>query len=312
MTSERSFTEGLGRFFAGSGPRPVVGIGDDGAIVRNFGGETVVVCDPVVEGVHFASDAPPRLIGEKAVGRNLSDLAAMGAVPDHLLASVLLPRGFSAARRAALFAGIRGAAAAAGCAVVGGDVAVTPGPLTVTVTALGHLPGRALLRSGARPGDTLHATGRLGGASLGRHLRVRARVAEGVWLANQPAVRAAIDISDGLLLDLWTLLRASGGLGARLLEAAVPIHADARVLSRRSGRTPLDHALGDGEDHELLFAVRAGDRLAAGGPLRASARRPFGVVLARPRLELEDRFGRRRPVSPRGYQHDLDGSGRRA
>jgi len=264
-----------------------------------------LTCDPVVEGVHFTADAPAPAVGRKAVARNLSDLAAMGAVPDYLLVSLLVPDGCPPARRRGVLAGIRSAARAARCTVVGGDLGRTPGPLTVTVTAIGHLDGGVLLRTGARVGDRLHVTGPLGGASLGRHLRIRARLAEGRWLARQAGVGAALDVSDGLLLDLATLLEASGVPGAILEAGAVPIHADARRLARTTGRTPLAHALADGEDHELLFTVRAGTRLPAGGPLAAVARRTIGELASRRGLWLRTADGRLARLGAEGWHPDV-------
>ncbi|MEO6597602.1 MAG: thiamine-phosphate kinase [Planctomycetota bacterium] len=301
MVDERAFTASLAHFF-GSARDVEVGIGDDAAVVKNRGAESVLCCDPVVEGVHFASDAPPQLVGRKAVNRNLSDLAAMAAVPDWLLVSLVLPHGYAPRRRRALLEGLRAAARAGGCTVVGGDVATSDGPLVVTVTAIGHLAGRALLRSTARVGDTLHVTGPLGGSSRGHHLRFRPALREGVWLAQQRAVHAAIDVSDGLLLDLYTLLQASGGLGAELDAEAVPIRAAARALAKGDRAAALQHALGDGEDHVLLWTQAAGSTLPAGGPLTKLARRPIGRVVAGSGLWLAT-DGRRERVAPVGFRH---------
>jgi thiamine-monophosphate kinase len=300
---ERAFTAGLARFFGGGAEIPV-GIGDDAAVVCNRGSTSVVCCDPVVEGVHFAAGTPLALVGRKAVNRNLADLAAMGAVPDWLLVSLVLPRGLGGAQRTALLRGVRAAARAAGAAVVGGDVATSRGPLTVTVTAIGHLRQRALLRSGARAGDTIHVTGALGGSLAGHHLRFRPPLREGEWLARQRAVHAAIDVSDGLLLDLATLLAASGGLGAEIDAAAVPIARAARRRARGDAAAALRAALGDGEDHVLLWTQAAGTRLARGGPLPAAALAPLGRVLATPGLWLLEN-GRRRRVAALGYRHEL-------
>lgn len=306
MAGERAFTAGLARFF-GSADGVRVGIGDDAAVVRSRGRDLVVCCDPVVGGVHFDAGTPPALVGRKAVNRNLADLAAMGAVPDWLVVSLVLPRAFAAAARTALLRGIRAAARRGGCTVVGGDVATGRGPLVVTVTAIGHLAAKApLLRSAARPGDAIHVSGPLGGSRAGRHLRFAPPLAVGVWLAHQRGVGAAIDVSDGLLLDLATVLLASGGLGAELDAAAIPIHAAAR---RRSGdaQAALRAALGDGEDHELLWTWRPGRRLPPGGPLTARARRPIGRVVATPGLWLVDPTGTRHRLAPRGFEHDLGG-----
>ncbi|MBX3463503.1 MAG: thiamine-phosphate kinase [Planctomycetes bacterium] len=302
---ERTFVQGLARWFAGDRRLPV-GIGDDAAVVRNPTGSSVLCCDPVVEGVHFTAAAPLHLVGRKAVNRNLSDLAAMGAVPDWLLVSLVLPRGLAAARRRQLLQGLRAAARQGRCQVVGGDVAVHDGPLVVTVTAIGHLAGRALTRAGARPGDTLHVTGPLGGAAAGHHLRFRPALREGAWLARHGAVHAAMDVSDGLLLDLATLLHASGGLGAELFADAVPIRTAARRRARGDHERALRAALGDGEDHVLLWTQAHGRALPAGGPLSARARRPIGRVVAEPGLWL-CRQGRRERLQPQGYQHALAG-----
>lgn len=309
MGSERVFTRTLARYFGGgSGVR--IGIGDDAAVVRNHGSESVLCCDPVVENVHFSAKDPPRLVGRKAVNRNVSDLAAMGALPDWLLVSLVLPRSYGVARRRELCAGIRAAAAAASCRVVGGDVATHRGPLVVTVTAIGHLGGRALRRQDARVGDTLHVTGPLGGSRLGHHLRFTPAVREGAWLAQQRAVHAAIDVSDGLLLDLATVLEASGGLGAEVFADALPVAAAALRVAGGDREQALWHALGDGEDHALLWTQARDAQLPRGGPLTAVARRAIGRIVAEPGLWL-CRGGRRKRVSALGYEHELARGGPR-
>jgi thiamine-monophosphate kinase len=318
VVDERAFTAALARFFtAGNGV--AIGIGDDAAVVRNRGRDAVVCCDPVVEGVHFTRSAPPRLVGRKAVNSNLSDLAAMGALPDWLLVSLVLPRRWPGEACRQLLRGIRDAARAGGCEVVGGDVAAHGGPLVVTVTAIGHLPGRALPRAGAQAGDSLHVTGPLGGAAAGHHLRCRPALREGVWLARQSAVHAAIDVSDGLLLDLATMLRACGGsgsrkrgaagrssrgLGAEIDAAALPIRPAAKRLAGGDRAGALRRALGDGEDHVLLWSQAASASLPRGGPLTRTARRPIGRVLPQPGLWLVEE-GRRRPVSALGFRHEF-------
>lgn len=304
MVTERRFTASLARFFA-AGRAVRVGIGDDAAVVLNAARESVVCCDPVVEGVHFTAADPPALVGRKVVNRNLSDLAAMGALADWLLVSLVLPRGYPASRRTLLLRGIRSAARAGGASVVGGDVAVSPGPLVITVTAIGHLPGRALVRSGARPGDTLHVTGPLGGSRSGHHLRFRPALAEGVWLARQPTVHAAMDVSDGLLLDLATLLAASGGLGAEIDLRRLPLRRAAVTQSGGDRARARQHALTDGEDHVLLWTQAAERALPRGGPIADARRAPIGRVLAEPGLWLLDEHGRHRPSGRLGFAHEL-------
>ena len=305
MGGERALTERLRAFFPAR--RDVrVPIGDDAAVVDVAAGRVALCCDPVVEGVHFESGTRLELVGRKAVNRNLSDLAAMGAEADWLLLSLVVPPNTSRPAWNALLRGVRDAAGAAGAVVVGGDVATSAGPLVVTVSAVGRVPGRALRRDQLRVGDALHVTGALGGSRAGHHLRFRPALAEGRWLASQGAVRAAIDVSDGLLLDLDTMLQASGGLGAELDAAAIPVRGAARRAAHGDAGAALQRALCDGEDHCLLFGVRRGHELAAGGPLTARARRPIGRVTREPGITLV-RGGSRESLSVTGYQHEVEG-----
>ncbi|MEC9047573.1 MAG: thiamine-phosphate kinase [Planctomycetota bacterium] len=300
---ERELTGRLRSFF-GRQPGLVVPIGDDAAVVRPTGGDVALCCDPVISGVHFEASAPLRLVGRKAVNRNLSDLAAMGAKPRWLLCSVVLPRSMSSADLWELLRGVRGASAAASAAVIGGDVAVSDGPLSVHISAFGCAPKQPLRRNLLQVGDTLHVTGSVGGAIDGHHLRFRPALREGAWLADQDAVRAAMDVSDGLAIDLETMLQASGGLGALLDAPAIPIRAAARRLAGGDRAAALRRALHDGEDYCLLFGVRRGGRLDHGGPLTARARRPIGRVVAEPGITLRA-GGRMWRVAVDGYQHEV-------
>lgn len=231
-----------------------VGPGDDAAVVAcGAGVDLVLKCDAVVEGVHFLPDADPVRIGHKAAGRVLSDFAAMGARPRHLLVSLAATPETRVSRIQSIYRGMRKLAAAHDCAIVGGET-VQAAQLALHVFGLGEVPtGRALLRSGARPGDVLFVTGALGGSRAGRHLRFQPRVAEGAWLLAGRWAAAAIDLSDGLATDLRHLVQASR-VGADLDPARIPISAAARRL--KDELTPLEHALRDGEDFELLFAAR--------------------------------------------------------
>ncbi len=306
MSDERVFTKRLERFFRPSRSKGIrVGIGDDAAVVDNPHANSVFCCDPVIEGVHFERGTDLRLVGRKSVNRNLSDLAAMGAAPDWLLVSLLLPEGMQKQDTDRLLQGIRAAARAGGAEVIGGDIANTPGPLTVTVTAIGHPGPNVLRRSAARAGDAIHLTGPVGGSDDGHHLRFRPALAEGAWLARQRGVGGCIDVSDGVLLDLATLLDASSR-GKRQLGAELDLTS---IRLRPSvGRRPTDmeavrKALGQGEDHVLLFTVRPGQPLAGGGPLRKAARQPVGRVVKGPGLFLVEPDGTRHRVGAAGYQH---------
>ncbi len=304
MTGERDLTRRLQRWF----PAPkdaVVAIGDDAAICKNRGRDSVLCVDPIVEGEHYESGEDLFFVGQKAVNRNLSDLAAMGAAPDYLLVSLLLPRTLAESRLHRLLLGIRAAARRGKCFVVGGDVSATRGPLVATVTAVGHVLDRALLRSGARVGDAIHVTGALGGSIAGRHLHFRPALIEGAWLGRRSTpCTSCMDISDGLLLDLATLLEASGGLGAEIDAAAVPVSTAAKRLAKGDREAALLRALGDGEDHELLFTVARGKALPTGGPLTNRARRPIGRIVRQPGLWI-CKGDTRVPIAPRGHQHAI-------
>jgi len=282
----------------------LVGIGDDTALVRNSDAATLVTTDMLIEGVHFTlATAAPRDIGWKAMARNVSDIAAMGGRSTAAVAAAALPRGFARAHAEALVKGMLDCADAFDFRLVGGDLAVTAGPLMLAVTLLGDLGGRPpILRSGAQPGDAILVTGTLGGSLLGKHLRFTPRQAEGLVLAQRYMPHAMIDISDGLARDLHHLLEESG-VGATLWAARIPISDDARRAAAASGRDPLDHALGDGEDYELLFT--ADEAKAA----RLLADQPLGVPVAhigaitRGGATLVRPDGAEQPLEPRGWEH---------
>jgi thiamine-monophosphate kinase len=253
-----------------------IGIGDDAAVLRwPSGGELVVTTDAITDQVDFLlAETDPRLVGHKALGVNLSDLAAMAAEPVAAVVSLVLPRdggaGFDAKGLAVeLYHGMLPLAERFGVAIAGGDTNSWNGPLAISVTAFGRTTERGpLTRSGARPGDAVLVTGALGGSILGRHLQVEPRVREALLLNERYELSAAMDISDGLALDASRLAAASG-CGVALRLEAIPVSDDARRLAERDGKSPLEHALGDGEDFELLFtaAPDVAERMASEQPL---------------------------------------------
>jgi len=229
----------------------VTGIGDDAAVVKGSAGkEWLLKADMIVEGVHFAHGASERDCGRKAVMCNVSDIAAMGGVPRYALVSAGFPRGFSLARAKKVSGGVLDALKECGVLLVGGDTTRSE-RLILSVAMAGEVErGRAVLRSGARPGDILFVTGPLGGSlRSGRHLRFRPRLAESRHLVRRYDVHAMLDVSDGLAADLGHLARESG-VGLRVFEAAVPLHRGVRSVER---------AFTDGEDFELVFAVSPRD-----------------------------------------------------
>ena len=191
-----------------------------------------------------------------------------------------------------------------GVALAGGDTNAWDGPLIVCITVIGEaVPPGPVLRSGARPGDVIFVTGPLGGSLAGRHLRPVPRIEEALALRRLTRLHAMIDLSDGLSSDLSHILNASGNLGATLDPASIPIHPDASIESQRDGRSPLDHALNDGEDFELCFTVAPEDaeRLTAG--MAAGLRlQPVGVVEREPGLRLRE-GDRLVPILPGGFDH---------
>jgi len=280
--------------------------GHDAASLARALARPVVCADQCIEGVHFAPGTSGALAGRKAAARALSDLAASAALPRALLFCASFPpqreeRWIRAAIRA-----VAGAARAAGAELVGGDLACAPGPCVLSVSALGEL-GRgpaAVARDRMRAGDWILLSGPCGGSLLGRHLRIAPRLEAGrrLWLGG---ARAMTDVSDGLAIDLQRLAARSG---VAIDVDHVPIHRDARRAASESGRSALQHALYDGEDHELLAALR---------PARArrllAARADFAPQLTAIGLAREGRgvcvpraegSSERVPIDPRrGWRH---------
>jgi len=286
-----------------------VGPGDDAAILRvSAGSDLVATTDMLMDGVDFKLDEhEPERIGRKALAVNLSDLAAMAAKPLAALVSLSLPRqgGESLAKR--LYEGLLPLAAEFDCPIAGGDTNSWDGPLVISVTALGEVPrDRRWLRSGARPGDAILVTGEFGGSILGGQFDFQPRVTEALWLAEHLDIHAAMDVSDGLSLDLSRICEASG-CGAEIDLRRIPISAAAEELTQRYGVSPLDHALGDGEDFELIMAIfqTEADKLVAEQPLRVPLTQ-VGRFVAEPGLFAVAEDGTRQPLAPRGYEHRLD------
>ena len=227
--------------------RVLTGVGDDCAVLRGEGKNHFLLfkTDAVVEGVHFSPDERPELIGRKALARALSDLAAMGASALAAVITLGVPKDESAARLRAIYRGIERVATRYQVNLVGGET-TRARQLFLNVALLGECRGyRPVLRSGARIGDLIFVTGRLGATRARHHLVFEPRLAEGQWLARHRLASAMMDLSDGLGADLPRLARASG-VDFQLDNAAIP---------RARGAT-LPAALNDGEDYELLFTAR--------------------------------------------------------
>lgn len=308
-----------------------LGIGDDCALLApRRGEELAVTTDLSIAGRHFRLDwHSPESIGHRALARGLSDLAAMGARPVAAFLSLGLPRPLTVARGHKptwvnrFLDGFLALAAASKTPLAGGDLAESPVALAdiVLVGAVPH--GRALLRSGARPGHLLYVTGALGGAAAGLarltelagapkiqsanppripkrlevllapHLYPQPRIAQGLWLQRRGLASAALDLSDGISTDLTHLCQESG-VAAEIDAAALPLH---------SGSTQAQ-ALHGGEDYELLFTAPASTRIPrsiAGIPVTL-----IGRVLkprsGQPQITLLTPQGAQ-PLQPHGWEH---------
>ncbi len=260
---------------AGAGLR--IGIGDDAAVLRPGRGlEWAISSDALIEDVHFlASRQPPEAVGYKALARATSDLAAMGARPRYFLLNLALPRERTGRWLDACLRGMGRAARRFGMRLAGGDTARSRA-IALNLTVLGEIaPGRAVLRSGARAGDLIFVTGKLGAAQLGLEIVLRglarsARwrkylaahyypeppVALGQWLARRALASAMMDLSDGLSTDLTRLCMASG-VGARIAAERLPVVEVPATLGLGGGIDAPRLALHGGEDYQLLFTVPA-------------------------------------------------------
>ncbi len=285
-------------------PAVLVGPGDDCAVLAPPPGKLVVTTDLLTEGIDFLlAETTPEAIGRKAMGVNLSDIAAMAATPTAAVVAVALPTntpGMTTRELAdRLDAGLREMADRFGVPIVGGDTNAWAGGLVVTVTVLGHAAD-PVLRSGARPGDAILVTGPLGGSLLGRHLSPTPRIREALAIATFARPTAMIDVSDGFAADLSHILHESS-VGAEIDAVAVPVHTDAVERSRLTGRPALDHALFDGEDFELIFTLPEADakRLLAAPPVPVHR---VGRVVAARGLWLI-RNGIQTELPPGGWVH---------
>jgi thiamine-monophosphate kinase len=266
----------IARHFAPLAGPAALGLKDDTALLRPTPGhDLVATADALVAGVHFFADDPAGSIARKALGVNLSDLAAKGARPVGFLLTLALPQGTDEDWLASFAEGLGLAASDSACPLMGGDTVSTPGPLTLSITALGEVPaGRFVPRTGAQAGDVLLVSGTIGDGALGlrqrlgreaplppemaeaahlidRYLHPRPRL--GLAEALRSQAHAAMDVSDGLVGDCAKMLHASG-VGGVLDVAAVPLSSAARLaIARDTGLREV--ALTGGDDYEILCAA---------------------------------------------------------
>ncbi|HEV2351191.1 MAG TPA: thiamine-phosphate kinase [Terriglobia bacterium] len=336
FASESEFIRWLQRRTAGRTSGVRLGIGDDAALVEpRPGGELILTSDLSIEGVHFLTRLhPPRAVGHRALARSLSDNAAMGGTPRYALISLAISRRTTQAWLKVFYAGLFALARRFAVTVVGGDTAVVSGATSVDVTAVGEVEkGKAILRSGARPGDQLFVSGRLGLSALGlRSLRARAKRARdgknlfapgllgrysslaiqshfypeprcqlGRFLGERNLATALIDLSDGLSSDLTRLCQASG-VGARLWADSIPA-PDQSLRHGLSGKQALHLALHGGEDYELLFTVPARQARQIPSTYGGVPLHHIGEIRRGKAILLELPGGKEITLRPAGYDH---------
>ena len=275
------------------------GAGDDTAVIKwTKDKDLLFTCDMLVEGVHFKLDkATPSQIGWKALCRNVSDIAAMGGIPRYALVSASLRPGLPLSFADGLYRGLRSAASRFKINLVGGDMCHSE-KVVIDVSLIGEVGKKDLvMRSGAKKGDLIFVTGAVGGSIKGKHLRFIPRIDEARRLVKNFRINAMIDVSDGLVLDLWRILDASG-VGARIYQNTIPVSKDADSFEK---------AIYDGEDFELLFTMSVKE-----------AKRFFRAELARMKTPvtligevmgkkdgymLVTKDGKRKRLTAKGYLH---------
>lgn len=300
-----------------------VGIGDDAAILEPARNRLeVVTVDALVDGVHFDRRfTPPEAVGHRALAVNLSDLAAMGAEPRCALLSMALPATLPLDEFDRLAGGFGRLAARHRVHLIGGNLTRTPGPLVIDVTVMGAVKRRgALLRGGARAGDSVYVSGTIGSAAAGlrqlrtghsddaraacvdRYLRPEPRVRLGTLLGRNRAASACMDLSDGLADGVQQIARQSG-VGIIIEADALPIDPAAAACFAADGDDPVRAAVTGGDDYELIFTVRPRLR----GRLRTVARQADTTItcigVCTPNADVILRRGGQDEPMPRGYGH---------
>lgn len=292
-------------------PGTSLGIGDDGSVhPTGVPGQSIAVTtDLLVDGTHFElAHCEPYRVGRKALAVNLSDLAAMAARPVACWISLAVPLGMTESVLHQIYRGLLDLADAHQLTLAGGDTNSTSGPLVISVTAMGLITGSPWTRTGAKAGDRILVTGTLGGSLLGHHFDFQPRLAEALAWHQRYQIHAAMDISDGLTLDLDRMAEASN-CGAALQLEHVPISDAAHLRAQTSGLTPLDHALSDGEDFELLMAVPPDVAAKLLHDTQTAIRlTDVGEFIAERGLFARQSDGSLTPLAPRGYLHDTQPS----
>lgn len=277
----------------------IPGVGDDAAVFSAAGMKQLVTSDILVDRVHFdVASTPLDLIGRKCVAASLSDIAAMCGEPMYVIISIVAPKSFCLDNLKQLYDGMFSISNSYHCLIIGGDFVSHSGPLTINVTVLGQAKQDQLrFRFGTQTDDMIFVSGSLGDSLRGHHLTFEPRVELGLILGSNPAVHSVTDITDGLLIDLYSILK-NGNYGATLMEADIPTSE-----SLTNGKSATEAALYDGEDFELLFTASA----AYTGHLENT---PDGVPITKIGYVTQDKefrlmgvSGESKGLDIRGYSH---------
>jgi thiamine-monophosphate kinase len=295
----------------------VAGIGDDAAVLRlPAGHQALVTTDFSLEGIHFRREwHPAESVGHRSLARGLSDIAAMGGHPIAAFLSLALPRNLPQNWVEGFLRGLLRLAGRFGVKLAGGDTAESPAGILADIAVLGSVPkGKAILRSGARPGDRIYVTGELGASAAAlrrmsgepkprldvrdfpRHFFPEPRLEPGRILQERGLASAMIDISDGLSTDLGHLC-AESGVGAEVQEETIPVAS----VGRPARAVDLGTALHGGEDYELLFTVPPRKRVPAriaGVTLTA-----IGHIKGGRQVLVRNRQGVGYELLPQGWEH---------
>jgi thiamine-monophosphate kinase len=305
-------------------PDVEVGPGDDGCILPSD--RYTLTTDTLLEGVDFEREwAPPQAVGYKAMAANLSDLAAMGAIPRFLLMTLAVPEDVPEKYVEGVLEGIRALGAAEGVGIVGGDLSSSRSGLVISLTLAGVQKAAPLLRSGGKPGDVLFLSGPIGGpeaalrrfqsggrlgvfdfrtpppdpeqALLDRFYRAPGQTELGIRLASDKLASCCMDVSDGLAKDLARLCEASG-CGAEIEARSLPLDP---LLGAQGGKRELENALRGGEEQVLLFAVPPG--LASEVEVKCAGVRAIGRLVEGDRRVLVLPGERREELPADGFDH---------
>ncbi len=284
-------------------PQVDLGIGDDAAVLSSSAHPSVITCDSLCDGTHFIlSECGPKAVGRKLAAVNISDIAAMGAEPIAIFLSYCLPRHQATNIAQELTLGVIDVAQQFNVALAGGDTNVWNGPLVVHATVIGRASlGPAWCRHTAKVGDLVVVSGTLGGSILGKHLDFVPRVELAKRLRATVDVQSAADISDGLATDLLNICSASR-CGAELWLHEIPFSEAAVQMASQDATSPVDHALSDGEDFELVFTIKKSDRDKLPAEIDGIPLTVVGEIVSRTGL-WHRQAGKLLPLKTTGYQH---------